>query len=338
MQTFIEAELYVVVLVFILLVSHIFKEHNILSSALTPLYKVFQNSKLAISIMTALTGILPVPGRILITSATLDNITDKKTKELGVLSYLTSHHYYLWSPIEKSILVCMAGLGLTYGEIVYQLMVPIMIYLIYTYVYIYRYVGDVKITVPDEPVSRDKLFDLGILFIGILVAIVRPEVVVYSAKTPMLLWVFLIVLCYLIIRYSVNIHDLIKSLDMKMVVFVGLVIAASTVVKAYDETLRGVISGQTNILAGLLIAFTCSLLLGSSSKFAGITVVATTIFGMEYFVLFYIVDYIGYLLSPTHKCITIAKLHFNVPLGYFYKVVTILCSILGLYCLLDLYL
>jgi hypothetical protein len=338
MQQFVEAELYVLVLIAILAVSHIFKQQNILTNSISPLYGIFKNNKIVISILTAMTGILPVPGRILITSAVLDNITTKKAKEFGVLSYLTSHHYYLWSPMEKSVLLCMGGLGLTYGEIISHLWIPILIYLLYTYVYVYRFIDKEKIDLNvSAEVDNSKLVDLGMLIIGIIFVIVIPTILVSGIKTPSMLWVFTTMLIYLWLKYRSPIIPILKSLDVRMIAFVTLIIAATTTIKTYDETFKGILSNQGDLWAGVVLAFLGSFLLGSSSKFAGIVVVCTSIFGIEYFTLFYITDYIAYLLSPSHKCIAIAKMHFHVPLPYFYKSIIILCTLLGAYSVVYLY-
>jgi len=34
---------------------------------------------------------------------------------------------------------------------------------------------------------------------------------------------------------------------------------------------------------------------------------------------FFAIDYAGYLLSPTHKCVMIGNSYFGTPLGVYYK-------------------
>jgi hypothetical protein len=43
------------------------------------------------------------------------------------------------------------------------------------------------------------------------------------------------------------------------------------------------------------------------------------LFGMEYFLWFFAVDFAGYLLSPTHKCVMIGNRYFGTPLLTYYK-------------------
>jgi hypothetical protein len=54
-------------------------------------------------------------------------------------------------------------------------------------------------------------------------------------------------------------------------------------------------------------------LFGSSSRFAAITTILSLVYGVEYFVWFFALDYAGYLISPMHKCMAIGKLYFGTP-------------------------
>jgi len=66
------------------------------------------------------------------------------------------------------------------------------------------------------------------------------------------------------------------------------------------------------------IGFAASFLMGSSGKFVAFAVLMSQIFGMEYFLWFFAVDYAAYLLSPTHKCVMIGNGYFGTPLKTYY--------------------
>jgi hypothetical protein len=55
-------------------------------------------------------------------------------------------------------------------------------------------------------------------------------------------------------------------------------------------------------------------LFGSSSKFAAFSVLLTKLFGIQYFVWFFALEYVGYLLSPAHKCLAVGKTYFGTPI------------------------
>jgi hypothetical protein len=43
------------------------------------------------------------------------------------------------------------------------------------------------------------------------------------------------------------------------------------------------------------------------------------VFGQEYFLWFFALDFAGYLVSPTHKCVMIGNRYFGTPIGTYYK-------------------
>ena len=68
---------------------------------------VFVPSKrLFVVVTSAVAGVLPIAGRVSISAGILDTIApkDERRKHYGILDYLSTHHYYLWSPFEKSVI------------------------------------------------------------------------------------------------------------------------------------------------------------------------------------------------------------------------------------------
>jgi hypothetical protein len=67
------------------------------------------------------------------------------------------------------------------------------------------------------------------------------------------------------------------------------------------------------------IGFMASFLMGSSGKFVAIAVLMSQVFGVEYFLWFFAIDFTAYLLSPTHKCVMVGNRYFGTPLSTYYK-------------------
>ena len=93
-------------------------------------------------------------------------------------------------------------------------------------------------------------------------------------------------------------------------------------------------SGLT-IIQMSVISFVGSFFLGSSSRFSALTVIATSIFGLEYLAWFFALDYAGYILSPVHKCCFIGWRYFNTPIVMYYKALTVMCIVVLLSSLLT---
>ncbi len=71
-------------------------------------------------------------------------------------------------------------------------------------------------------------------------------------------------------------------------------------------------------------------MLGSSGKFIGITVLLAQVFGLQYFTLFFALEYAAYLISPTHKCTCIGKMYFNTPFLTYAKVLGVWAALVVL--------
>jgi hypothetical protein len=67
-----------------------------------------------------------------------------------------------------------------------------------------------------------------------------------------------------------------------------------------------------------LVGFAASFLMGSSGKFVAFAVMLAQLFGPVYFLWFFAVDYAGYLLSPTHKCVMVGNRYFGTPYVTYY--------------------
>jgi len=67
-----------------------------------------------------------------------------------------------------------------------------------------------------------------------------------------------------------------------------------------------------------LLTFIASFSMGSDGKFAALTVLMTSVFGKEYLLWFFALDYCGYLLTPMHECVMIGKRYFGTSLTTYY--------------------
>ena len=89
---------------------------------------IVPSKRLFVVATSAVAGVLPIAGRVSVSAGILDTIApkDDRRKHYGILDYLSTHHYYLWSPFEKSVIIPMAVLSLSYAEFM-QLMWPLTV-------------------------------------------------------------------------------------------------------------------------------------------------------------------------------------------------------------------
>jgi hypothetical protein len=227
------------------------------------LEKKVKSKRLLIVLISAVSGVLPVPGRVIISAGALDTLapTDERRKNYGIISYLSTHHYYFWSPLEATVLIPLSVLGISYFYFL-SLVAPLLVAIIGIILYYIFFV------LKEEDIVINK--------------IERKE-----QKTAIK------------IKWDV------------LALVAGIIIIGNAIKMHSDTIVNFFMSFNSGIFFAGLIAFLTSFILGSSSRFAGVTTLLVTIFGINYLPLFFALGYSGYLISPMHKCLVIAKSYFN---------------------------
>jgi hypothetical protein len=239
------------------------------------LEKRIKSKRLLIALISAVSGILPVPGRVIISAGALDTLApnDERRKNYGIINYLSTHHYYLWSPLEATVLIPLSVLGISYFYFL-SLIAPLLITII------------------------------GITLYYIFYVLKEEDIVINKVERKK--------------------QNVVKNIKWDVVILVALVIIVGNGIKMYsDAIVNFFMSFNSSIFFASVIAFVTSFILGSSSKFAGITTLLVTIFGINYLPLFFSLGYSGYLISPTHKCLVITKSYFNLDMGL-YKILLLI--------------
>jgi len=227
------------------------------------LEKKVKSKRLLIVLISAVSGVLPVPGRVIISAGALDTLapTDERRKNYGIISYLSTHHYYFWSPLEATVLIPLSVLGISYFYFL-SLIAPLLVAII------------------------------GIIFYYIFFVLKEEDIVINKIKRK-------------------EQKTAIKIKWDVLVLVAGIIIIGNAIKMHSDTIINFFMSFNSSIFFACLIAFVTSFILGSSSRFAGVTTLLVTIFGINYLPLFFALGYSGYLISPMHKCLVIAKSYFN---------------------------
>ena len=261
-----------------------------------PFYKWIANNvkskRAVVALISLFSGVLPISGRVAISAGALDTIApedQKKRKNYGIIDYLSTHHFYFWSPLEATVLLPMAALNISYWTLIGKVWPLLATAVIVILFYIFKVLkeDDIEINIPDKPLkNKDK----------------QPSQIEAEAK-----------------------RDRKQLIDYaRVLLFTGIVIILSNIVKANIDTINSFVEAahKNNLL--ILVAFAgflASFALGSSSKFAGFVVLSVGVFGIETLPLFFAVDYAGYMLSPAHKCLVVGKSYFRTPLKDYYKAI-----------------
>lgn len=118
------------------------------------------SKRAVVIIISAIAGILPIEGRVTVSAGFLDTIAPRNDKRrlYGIIDYLSTHHYYFWSPLEKTVILPMAVLGLGYTgfiALVWPLIVTCIAVALF-YIFFILKEDDIAIEITDQHTHEHK--------------------------------------------------------------------------------------------------------------------------------------------------------------------------------------
>lgn len=332
MEILIKGQHFLLYLTFIMFVTGILKDKGYLSDIFRWLAQNVKSKKMVVFLVSLFGGVLPIPGRVALSASMLNSIApvdNKKRKKFGIIDYLATHHYYLWSPLEKTVIIPMAVIGFTYKEFMGYVWPLLLISAIYILYYIITLKDDeIDIEIRDGEINW-KNFSLVILpFIG---------TILISCFTDFYFESFTLFTFYLI-TYSKSWKSLYGYVNGELLVIVAGVIILGNIANTYYDDIENLIrnySEPEHIVIVSVLGFLASFLMGSSAKYASIVSLLTVVFGVEYFVLFFTLEYSGYLISPSHKCLPIGQKYFHTGFLTYLRALVIWIGLMITYSLLT---
>jgi len=321
MDFILKGQVYLFLIVFVMMIAGMIKENNLFSDVFAFLKRSLKSNRAIVALFSAMTGVLPIKGRVTVSAGLLDTLApkDKKKREkFGPIDFMSSHHYYFWSPIEKTVILPMAAFGLSYTAflgIMWPLIAATFAYIIWYLVYMVKD-NDIALVETKKKIKVSRI-----------TRYVFPYIMGVSAVIAGVnfLWAFgLLTLYYIIVTQTFDWKKLLGYVDWKIIAWVAIIILLANTTRLYTGEIKEFI-GSTGIDmnspvgfgAISLLAFGFAWILGSSSRFGAIMVILTSLYGIQYLPWFFAVDFAGYILSPMHKCVAIGKMYFGTSLTYY---------------------
>ena len=332
-EAILKNELYMGYIFGIMILGGFIREHSALEDVYSLAKKYVKDNRVLVIITSLLGGILPIPGRVALSAPLLDAIAppDKERRSaFGVIDYLSVHHYYWWSPLEKTVVLPMAVMGVSYSTFLGYTIIPLAITLGYTWWYIFTKVPAASV-VPNLEYVRDFNWRRAITGWAPLIATVI--LLLNTGKGGAIFFFpwFGAMCAY----YSIVYRDWKwgRWIDAKFAVIATIVLAFGGIVGQIKEPVMAYLKAATPdmLIPASLVAMVAAYIMGSSGKYAGMTSVLVSIFGPQYLVWFLCTEYSGYLVSPAHKCLMIGQQYFGTPLKKYMVVLSRLCAILIAY-------
>ena len=312
---------YLWMIFFIMISAGLAKEYSLFAPAFAYVKNTFRSNRFVVAMLSAIGGILPIEGRVTVSAGLLDTVAPKSghgREKLGIVDYLATHHYYLWSPLEKTVILPIAAFGLSYVAWLGLIAPLLVVSLAFITWYIWTQIHEEEVAI--QPGN----FKLSAVTRDVLPMFIAVGAYIYGVS-HVVCFGFL-ALYYVLITQQWNIKKLLGYVRWDVLAWVAAAIALGNYMKTYGGAWEAMIKasaldphtflGMTIISA---IGFTASFLMGSSGKFVAIAVLMAQVFGIEYFLWFFAIDFAAYLVSPTHKCVAVGNRYFGTPLLTYYK-------------------
>ena len=328
-ESILKNELYMGYIFGIMILGGFIREYHALEDVYSLIKRYVKDNRVIIILTSLLGGVLPIPGRVALSAPLLDAIAPadkKKRSAFGVIDYLSTHHYYWWSPLEKTVVLPMAVMGISYSAFLGYVWIPLLITLAYTWWYIFSKVDPETVQILDNV----REFDWKRALRGWAPLIATVILLLNTGKGGAIF--FFPWFAAMAVYYSIIFKDWKwgKWLDGKFAIIASIVLAFGGIVGQIKGPVMEYLKAATPemLIPASIVAMIAAWIMGSSGKYAGMASALVAVFGPQYLVWFLATEYSGYLLSPAHKCLMIGQQYFGTPIRKYYKVIGGLCGIL----------
>ena len=317
-----KGQVYLFLIIFVMMIAGMVKEHGLFRDAFNFLAHNIKSKRAVVALVSAIMGLLPIKGRVTVSAGLLESLAPDRgccgREKFGPIDYVSTHHYYFWSPLEKTVILPMAAFGLTYAQWIGIIWPLLAITIIFILAYLIFGVKETDVELKDigeeVKVSRITRYLLPYIF-GV-------AAIIYGID---FLWAFgSLTVYYMVVTKTFDIPKLFSYVDWKIIIWVAVIIFAANLARQNTDAIKTFLSDtgmDINTWTGFLyltaISFAGSFALGSSSRFGALMIIMTSIYGIQYLPWFFAIDFVGYLISPMHKCVTIGMLYFGTKLRYY---------------------
>jgi hypothetical protein len=145
---------YILMLGTVMTLSYYARKYDVFQPFYSFIAKIVKSKRAVIALTSAISGVLPINGRVVISAGVLNTMApqDDRRKKYGVIDYLATHHFYFWSPLEKTVILPMAALNISYASFVgsvWPLLATLIICVLY-YIFVVVKEDDVDIVIRNQ--------------------------------------------------------------------------------------------------------------------------------------------------------------------------------------------
>lgn len=311
----------------IMLISQLYKETGLIGTMSEDIGRLLRNTKLTVSLLPAVIGLLPVAGGALMSAPLIETEADKLALKKDLKTYVNvwfRHTIFPVYPMSQFLILTGALTGVSLASLILRQVPVVIVMVVVGYLVAFRKVSAVQDSVKDRGLGSN-LKSLLTAFSPILTMIL--VVAIFHIDVSIAAFIGFAVLL-LITRPGVRT----LSMPFRNTAIYGVTLAAYgamllrnvTIASGASDFIGTMIASESINEVVLLIAVPAVLgfLVGSPSGGIAISLpmlTGTVIFTPSTAALLYIAAYLGYLGAPTHLCLVLTADYFKCPLGRLYK-------------------
>ena len=312
----------------IMLLSLLYKDTKVIDILSESLSKIINNSKLIVSMLPAVIGLLPVGGGALMSAPLVEAETEKLGLKEDKKTYVNlwfRHTIFPVYPVSQFLILTAMLTGLTVTSLILR-QIPVVI----SMVIIGYLIGLWKSTKTkeEENVKANRGSELkrfGITFSPILATIIA--VIIFSIDVSIAAFIGVAVL---LVIAKPNFTTFIKPFKNRTIWGITLAAYGAFLLRNTAEAIgisqifgSFVTNGNIDVLL-LLTVIPAFLGAITGSPSGGIAISVSILTGIVSFTpksasLLYISSYLGYVVAPTHLCLVLTAEYFKCSLGKLYK-------------------
>jgi len=312
----------------IMLLSLLYKETKVIDVLGESLSKIVNNSKLIVSMLPAVIGLLPVGGGALMSAPLVEAETEKLGLKEDKKTYVNlwfRHTIFPVYPVSQFLMLAAMLTGLTVTSLILR-QIPVVI----SMVIIGYLIGLWKSTKTKEAGNvkanrGSELKRFGITFSPILATIIA--VIIFSIDVSIAVFIGVAVLLAIA---KPNLKTFIKPFKNRTLWGITLAAYGAFLLRNMAEAIgisqifgSFVTNGNIDVLL-LLTVIPAFLGAITGSPSGGIAISVSILTGIVSFTpksasLLYISSYLGYVVAPTHLCLVLTAEYFKCSLGKLYK-------------------
>lgn len=160
LSLFLNNQEYLILLAAVMGLSFLAKKHNVFIPVYAFIAKHVKSKRAVVALTSAVSGVLPINGRVTVSAGVLDTLApnNSKRKVFGIVDYLATHHYYFWSPLEKTVILPIAVLGITYAQFLGRIAPLLIAAITFTLFYIFAVMKeeDIEINVKKKTTTKEE--------------------------------------------------------------------------------------------------------------------------------------------------------------------------------------